>query len=675
MAAAAVSLVDGTLFAGRYRVRDRLGDGGMGTVYLVVDELLGEGVALKVALDVDVNSDPGVDDVAPTSHREAQRREVTLARRVTHPNVARVYDLGVHEALRYITMEHVPGTSLRRRLRDGPMAAATVTAIGHQIASALAAAHDAGVVHLDLKPDNVVVVDGVVPRAVLLDFGVSRALGERATGEGTLDFMAPEQLGDEVIGGAADVYALGLLLFELVTGQRAFGGETPMARALARLTHKPALLGEPVPPALSSLIDACLCRHPADRPSAHTVERELARSLADGGTLPGARGVTDTVAPVDLGVLPGDLGLRLAKARAALASVGTERDAVAVADEVLQQAPSLDVAIALRALALVRAWGQPRPQPAQPRVDGAPDERAGTTIEDVADRAVIAVSDAIARAPHLADAHVADALIADGAGDVAYAVRALRRALARDPLNAFAHESLGRLEIEAGVGGEQRVRVAYALDASHAGGLMSLARDFYLRGNDRDADALVHQIQQSGMHIREVNMLRWRLALWRDDRVIAADLLPQIPNDTYPVTQMFRLATNYILGTTSLEACVVAATGLLKLPTSPKRHAFYHQVLAELLARTDPRAAVGHVLSAAQLPLADLRWLDACPTLDGIRDEPGFRIAQATVQHRLDGVFGAPRTTAVQPGQPDESMVPTVKDATLKGEWSRSPGR
>lgn len=659
MAASAVSLVDGSLFAGRYRVRDRLGDGGMGTVYLVVDELLGEGVALKVALESALESalDTDVDEGVAERHRDAQRREVTLARRVTHPHVARVYDLGVHEGLRYITMEHVPGTSLRRRLRDGPMAAATVTAIGHQIASALAAAHDAGVVHLDLKPDNVVVVDGVVPRAVLLDFGVSRALGERATGEGTLDFMAPEQLGDEVIGGAADVYALGLVLFELVTGQRAFVGETPMARAIARLTHKPAILGEPVPPALSSLIDACLCRHPADRPSANTVERELARTLADGGALPGVRTVRDAIAPVDLGVLPADLGLRLANARAALAWVGAERDAVAVADEVLLEAPSLDVAIALRALALVRAWG------------------FTNAHDNVADRAIVAVSDAIARASHLADSHVADALIADGGGDIAYAVRALRRALARDPLNAFAHEALGRLEIEAGVGGAQRVRVAHALDAGHVGGIICLAREHFLRGNDADGEALIKVALQNRQRSRELNMLRWRLALWRNDRGIAADLLTQIPDDSFPITQAFRLLTGHVLGTASLEACVAAATGLLKLPTSPKRHAFFHQLLAELLARTDPRAAVGHVLSAAQLPLADLRWLDACPTLEAIRDEPGFRIARATVQHRLDEVFGAPTTTAVQPEELDESMVPTVKDAALKGEWSRSPDR
>jgi hypothetical protein len=152
-------LADGDRFAGRYRIRSHLGDGGMGAVFLADDELLGEGVALKVAARA--GADHASDDDADNASRQRQRREVSLARRVTHPNVARVFDLGVDDGRLDITMEHVLGTSLCGRLRSGPLPIDDVASIGHQVASALAAAHDAGVVHLDLKPDNVVVVDGV----------------------------------------------------------------------------------------------------------------------------------------------------------------------------------------------------------------------------------------------------------------------------------------------------------------------------------------------------------------------------------------------------------------------------------------------------------------------------------------------------------------------------------
>ncbi len=638
-------LADGDRFAGRYRIRRHLGDGGMGAVFLADDELLGEGVALKVAARA--GADHASDDDADDASRQRQRREVSLARRVTHPNVARVFDLGVDDGRLYITMEHVPGTSLRSRVRSGPLPVDDVASIGHQVASALAAAHDAGVVHLDLKPDNVVVVDGAVLRAVLVDFGVSRALGERATGAGTLDYMAPEQLGDEAIGGAADVYALGLLLYELLTGVRPFqgAGDTGMDRAFARLTKKPAVLGAPVPPDLASLVDACLSRQAGDRPSAHTVERELARRLARGASMPGERLAPAGTSAVDVAALPKGLGLKLAEARAALAVGGDELDVLPAIDEVLQQAPDLDVAIAARALTLVRAWHN------------------ALATDDVADLAVVAVSEALARAPHLADAHLADALIADASGDIAYAVRALRRALARDPLHAFSHEILGRLELEGGIADDQRLRVAFALDSNHLACPVHIAREHFFHGRDADGLALLDDVDSRRHDLtRESRLLRMRWCLWHGDRPLARALLAQLPNDAHPTTEGIRLVLAHVAGDVGVDDVARQLEAMLALPTSPKRRAFLTQIFVEVLARHDVDGALQRVLSVVQLPLSDLRWLDGCPALAPLRAAPAFRIARATVLVRLDEAFGA---LPVAPVPFDEA--PTEADRAAQG--------
>jgi serine/threonine-protein kinase len=606
-------LLAGDRFAQRYRIVRPLGEGGMGAVYLATDELLGEDVALKIALGIATDDGERV--------IERQRREVSLARRVTHPNVARVFDLGVDGGLLYITMEHVPGTSLRTRLRRGPLVVDDAVTIAHQVASALAAAHDAGVVHLDLKPDNVIVVDGAVPRAVLVDFGVSRALGERATGAGTLDYMAPEQLGEEAIGGAADVYALGLLLSEALTGERPFG--KGQEGVLARLTRRPPLLAPPVPSELAGLVDACLARQPGDRPSARVVERVLGKSLARGAVAVEDRPNPRRGAVVDVASLPAGLGLELAVARSSLAVVGREPEVLAIADEVLASTPDLDVAIALRALARVRTGSNTMAH------------------DDVADRAVVAVSDAVARAPHLADTHVADALIADGGGDIAYAVRALRRALARDPLHAWSHEILGRLELEGGVASEQRLRVAWAIDPAHRACAVHIARELLFQGRDDEALALLDDADVGGV-LWEARLMRVRRCFWRRDRPLARALLATLPHEQRPMLEGMRLLLRYIDEDAHLDDLRAVFESLLQLPTSPKRRSFLHQMFIEVLAAHDPEAALSHLLGAVQLPLADLRWFDACPVLAPLRASPAFQIARATVQLRLDEAFGAP---------------------------------
>lgn len=253
------------LLANRYEILGLIGVGGMGSVYRARDRELEELVALKV-LRKDLVSTPGI--------LERFRREVKLARRVTHRNVARVFDIGEHEGEKFLTMELVDGESLGGLMaREGALPVARVVEIVSGICAGLTSAHAAGVVHRDLKPDNVLIAsDG---RVVLTDFGIARAFteaGARSTMGllvGTPAYMAPEQVeGQPDIDARADIYALGVVLYELVTGRRAWPGESPLAVAVARLMADPPdprIVCPAIPAALSALVLTCMARRREDR--------------------------------------------------------------------------------------------------------------------------------------------------------------------------------------------------------------------------------------------------------------------------------------------------------------------------------------------------------------------------------------------------------------------------
>ena len=266
----------GARFAGRYVVEAQLGTGGMGAVYRVHDVELEEVVALKL-LEVGATDDDAI---------ERFRREVRLARRVTHRNAARTYDLGEHKGRRFLTMEYVEGSSLRELQEQRRLELVKVLDIGRQIAEGLAAAHAAAVMHRDLKPANVLLDPS--GRAVITDFGIARGLqttDETLKTHGTLGtpaYMAPEQLAGEEVGPAADVYALGLILHELMTGELPFRRSTTMETALARL-HEPApdlSTSHDVDPDLAALVTLMLSRAPEERPSPAAVAQALAEQQA-----------------------------------------------------------------------------------------------------------------------------------------------------------------------------------------------------------------------------------------------------------------------------------------------------------------------------------------------------------------------------------------------------------
>jgi serine/threonine protein kinase/HAMP domain-containing protein len=263
------SLAVGERFAGRYDVQELLGSGGMGVVYRAFDREVGEVVAIK-ALRPDLG---GFD---PTL-LERFKQELRLARRITHRNVVRTYDLGEVDGVYYITMELVRGTTVATLIREaGRLDVPATLTIGKQVCRALEVAHEEGVIHRDVKPQNLL----VDPSGFLkvMDFGIARLAEQRsdpgqaltAAGVvvGTPQYMAPEQLFGNVVDGRADLYATGAVLFECVTGRPVF--EAPslvalLARHLEDTAPDPRQLNPDVPESLSRVILRALQRKPEDR--------------------------------------------------------------------------------------------------------------------------------------------------------------------------------------------------------------------------------------------------------------------------------------------------------------------------------------------------------------------------------------------------------------------------
>ncbi|HEV7132975.1 MAG TPA: serine/threonine-protein kinase [Gaiellaceae bacterium] len=268
-----------SLVAGRYAIERPLGHGAMSVVDLAHDVELGRDVALKRLAENFARDD---------DLRARFQREARLAARLAHPNVVRVYDVGVDEDERpFIAMELVDGETLAELVaRLGPLPADEVARLGIQACRGLAAAHEAGLVHRDVKPQNLLLrADGVLK---LSDFGVAFGLeGTRLTVAGTVlgtaAYLAPEQARGEEVTAAADVYGLGAVLYELLTARPP---RTPATIAeLAATETIPA--PRDAPPGLSRIVMRCLAADPADRPaSAAAVARELAATLPEAATLP-----------------------------------------------------------------------------------------------------------------------------------------------------------------------------------------------------------------------------------------------------------------------------------------------------------------------------------------------------------------------------------------------------
>jgi len=268
----------GRLVDGRYEVVSRIARGGMATVYLAVDRRLDRDVALKVMHPHLAEGSSGADFVARF------RREARTAARLTHPGLVGVYDQGVDGETSYLTMEYVDGVNLRRRLGErGALTVGETLDVAASVLDALAAAHRAGLVHRDVKPENVLLATD--DRVKLADFGLARAVTEvtaTTTGTvlGTVAYLAPELVVRGASDARTDVYACGVLIFEMLTGHQPFTGETPIQVAFQHVNSDIPAPSDQVswlPIEIDDLVRALAARDPEDRPVDAGAAGELLR--------------------------------------------------------------------------------------------------------------------------------------------------------------------------------------------------------------------------------------------------------------------------------------------------------------------------------------------------------------------------------------------------------------
>ena len=293
MEPAPADMLTGRMLDGRYHVRARIAHGGMATVYLATDTRLDREVALKV-MHADL-----VRDADFVGRFIGEAKSVA---KLSHPNIVGVYDQGADGQYLYLVMEYVPGRTLRALLRErGWLPWQEALSVIDPVLAGLAAAHRAGIVHRDVKPENVLITaDG---RVKVVDFGLARAsaaVGNTRAGMiiGSVSYIAPEQVSGAPTDARTDVYAAGIMLFEMLTGRVPFSGESPLAVAYAHVNSDvPAVstLAGGIPPAVDQLVGSATSRDPQLRPPDASVFLRVARGL---------RGIADpaeqvTGAPTD----------------------------------------------------------------------------------------------------------------------------------------------------------------------------------------------------------------------------------------------------------------------------------------------------------------------------------------------------------------------------------------
>jgi eukaryotic-like serine/threonine-protein kinase len=295
---------------GHYRILEKIGSGGMGEVFRARDERLGRDVALKF--------------VHPSCATDPDRlrrfdKEARAAAALNHPNIVAIYDSGIHEDAPYIVSELLEGQTLRARLTTGPLSTRQAAEFGWQISQALVAAHEKLIIHRDLKPENIFITRD--ERIKILDFGIAKLLPDREGKDhsmgtmetqtrmgsllGTVAYMAPEQLRAKAVDGRSDLFSVGAILYEMLTGKRAFSGETDVDTITAVLREDPPEMTAErgsIPPAFDQIVHHCLEKDPERR---FQSARDLSFALA---TLAGAATTQEIVSPW-LGVRVSRIGL------------------------------------------------------------------------------------------------------------------------------------------------------------------------------------------------------------------------------------------------------------------------------------------------------------------------------------------------------------------------------
>lgn len=266
----------GTELGDRYELGHQIGSGGMATVYLAYDTVLDREVAVKVLAER---------FAADQAFVERFRREASAAAGLNHPNIVAVYDRGEAEGTYYIVMEYLKGPDLKRVIRDqGPLDPAVAVDNALQILSALSAAHAAGIIHRDIKPQNVMV--GEDGRLRVADFGIARADADQQMTEagsviGTAQYLSPEQAQGEETTAASDTYAVGIVLYEMLTGRVPFDGDRPVTVAMKQINEPPVpprVFAQGIPPELDAVVMKALSKRPEDR---YTSAEDFTAALLD----------------------------------------------------------------------------------------------------------------------------------------------------------------------------------------------------------------------------------------------------------------------------------------------------------------------------------------------------------------------------------------------------------
>ena len=306
--------VSGTLLGGRYRIIGILGEGGMGEVYRATDLALGQSVALKFLREAAAKNDRLL---------ERFQGEVRVARQVSHPNVCRVYDIGEVDGIPFLSMEYVDGEDLSTLLRRiGRLPAAKATEIARKICAGLQAAHDKGVIHRDLKPQNIML--NKKGEVMILDFGLA-AIADQLSGpearNGTPAYMSPEQLKGTEVTAKSDIYALGLVLYELFSGVRPYKAGTVQELIALQESARPSSVSSlvaDVDPAVERALLRCLDPNPARRPGSALA---VAAALPGGDPLAAALAAGETPSPEMVAAAGATEGLALKYSIPCLAAI------------------------------------------------------------------------------------------------------------------------------------------------------------------------------------------------------------------------------------------------------------------------------------------------------------------------------------------------------------------
>ena len=595
----------------------------MGQVYEAIDTSLDERVALKILTGVTADA------------LERFRREVKLTRKIVHRNVARMFDLGEYGNDRFLTMELIEGAPIDRNIA---LSWPQLQAIAVQICDGLAAAHAVGVVHRDLKPDNIL-IETATGRAVITDFGIARTISsdtvttQVGTPIGTPGYMSPEQLAGANVDARSDLFSLGIMLYELATGYRPWDGANVIAIAVAQATTPPRVFIQrvEVPAAFIDLIAACLSLDPALRP-ASAADLSIAIAAANRNSEPQRTwAVRKPSAPDEsLGSIPLPVVQQYLRARAEMRGFWGSHVARAaeLLDEAMQLAPNSAAIAGAYALACVQSWVMS----ASPA--GAQRARA-----------------ALARALPMGhgDAFLASYYYWSNQRDPLRGAADLGRAIARMPMSGLAQEFAGRLlaEVDGVAAAREHFTTAIELEPGRSAIISAdLARLDGLSGAWPQADARVAALvsdQRAGI-VELGHVIRARLAAWRGD---VRTMMESVSMFTPQINESAaRLATTlsvlHASGALDPEAWRWFLAQFEGGDQPQRQHLMTLQVLAECALALDRVDTGLDVLRAAvERGLVDRVWFAHCPLFGKLAHERGFVAMRSEVATRAEQLLAA----------------------------------